>query len=906
MHGIGDPSAINTACPVPPTLTVRSGGELTVVHAPNDQPTSPIAQFASCVFDPNDVVEIRRLPSKTSTWHTAADLRHELARLIAENRKGQNIYVGANPRTRRGGTTAEDVQLARCLFADFDDTTIVAEVRTRWESVGLPEPTLVVLSGHGLHVWWRFLEPITDLALWSTLQKRIIKQLRSDKAIHDSPRIMRLPGFDNWKAHPHVPCRIISADAGRRYQFDKLCAVLTPLSKVIPILSETDDDDGAGGAEDGISDHGRSYEQCDHGDLEPVDAAAMCLAAMRRMKILDHNDGSHRLFAAACRAVEHDLDNATALATIRAYAAERPFPREWTDAELQQRLRDADKKCFRGKALEVRDDRPKIVITTEEHRVNEAALDALSRDQQLYQHGGTLVYVVSGGKKVGAVSRPADCPRIATLPAPVLRERLTRAVRFMTVVGTNNGRSEIVDAHPPAWSVKAIHTRGIYPGIRPLKGIVEVPILRADGTILDTPGYDTETGLLYLPNGQPPRVSANPSAQEVRAARDLLLDLVCDFPFEGPAHRSSWLSSLFTPLGRHAFDGPAPLHLFDANVRGSGKTLLAEISALIVTGRDIARTPNPRNDEESRKLILALALSGGSLVLIDNVAGQLGSPALDAALTATSWSDRILGRSQIVTMPLSVTWLASGNNIILAGDTTRRVAHCRLNCQHEHPEERDGFRHPKLLAYVREHRGKFLAAALAILRGYFAARCPQSCIRSWGSYEAWSDLIRQCIVWLDLPDPGDTREEIRAGANQDGRVLAALLFALHESDPHGAGMTTTQMIAGINRPTFASLRDAIHELCDTPFGKPPSARSLGNKLKHLRGRVIGGRALEMRQGLAGFATWRVVSAVLSTDCPQLDGTSRADKRSRSITGAAPGQRLLEGLNSTEVDGFLPT
>ncbi|MEX0678895.1 MAG: phage/plasmid primase, P4 family [Pirellulales bacterium] len=87
--------------------------------------------------------------------------------------------------------------------------------------------------------------------------------------------------------------------------------------------------------------------------VEPADKASRCLAAMLRMAILDHRDGSHRLFVCACRAVEHDLDDATALATISQYASQWPFPRGWTDQEILQRLRDAEKQCRRGAALEL-------------------------------------------------------------------------------------------------------------------------------------------------------------------------------------------------------------------------------------------------------------------------------------------------------------------------------------------------------------------------------------------------------------------------------------------------------------------------------------------------------------------------------------------------------------------------
>lgn len=81
------------------------------------------------------------------------------------------------------------------------------------------------------------------------------------------------------------------------------------------------------------------------------DRVGRCLTAMLKFKANDRNDGSHRLFAAACRCVEHDLSDEQAIACVRAYAAQRPFPRDWTDAQIVRRLRDAEKECVRGKAL---------------------------------------------------------------------------------------------------------------------------------------------------------------------------------------------------------------------------------------------------------------------------------------------------------------------------------------------------------------------------------------------------------------------------------------------------------------------------------------------------------------------------------------------------------------------------
>jgi len=57
---------------------------------------------------------------------------------------------------------------------------------------------------------------------------------------------------------------------------------------------------------------------------------------------------------------------------------------------------------------------------------------------------------------------------------------------------------------------------------------------------------------------------------------------------------------------------------------------------------------NPRDDDECRKRITAIALAAEPAVLIDNIVYGLGCASLDAALTATTWQDRILGRSETV------------------------------------------------------------------------------------------------------------------------------------------------------------------------------------------------------------------------------------------------------------------
>ena len=85
--------------------------------------------------------------------------------------------------------------------------------------------------------------------------------------------------------------------------------------------------------------------------LDPAQRFDLALHALRALRIVDVRDGSSRLYAAACRCVEHDLDDGQAVACIRQYAQQQPFPRPWTDADILRRVRDAERVATRGSAL---------------------------------------------------------------------------------------------------------------------------------------------------------------------------------------------------------------------------------------------------------------------------------------------------------------------------------------------------------------------------------------------------------------------------------------------------------------------------------------------------------------------------------------------------------------------------
>jgi hypothetical protein len=173
------------------------------------------------------VNDLMKLNNGSVTWWGVWNKAENTWNDVAEE-KGipLNIYASVNPRIATGCSKNEDVLLCRCLFVDIESIT-AKEAQARVDRAGLPVPTMIVVSGHGVHLYWRLKNPIADLRQWTTIQKRLIAVCKSDPAIHDPSRVMRLPGFMNVNGSP-TRCYIHDADAGRRYALAEILEHLPP------------------------------------------------------------------------------------------------------------------------------------------------------------------------------------------------------------------------------------------------------------------------------------------------------------------------------------------------------------------------------------------------------------------------------------------------------------------------------------------------------------------------------------------------------------------------------------------------------------------------------------------------------------------------------------------------------
>jgi len=175
----------------------------------------------------------------------------------------------------------------------------------------------------------------------------------------------------------------------------------------------------------------------------------------------------------------------------------------------------------------------------------------------------------------------------------------------------------------------------------------------------------------------------------------------------------------------------------------------------------------------------------------------------------------------------------------------------------------------------------------------------------WGSFEAWSDLVRQAVVWIDLPDPGETRLELRTQADREAIALNQLMTGWLEIDPAGRGLTAVQTVKILNDfpGDYEMLRSALWELCPPKDGKTLNPRSIGMKLHHLRQRVVGGRCFDRRDSNCG-AVWMIIKPDTKASSDTiLNYRTRAGARTHAHTRAhAGGGNTVTSPRSVTVQG----
>lgn len=335
---------------------------------------------------------------------------------------------------------------------------------------------------------------------------------------------------------------------------------------------------------------------------------------------------------------------------------------------------------------------------------------------------------------------------------------------------------EVAALFPLEAAKRAVDAPEALSGLRSLAGITHTPMVRADGSVLGEPGYDAASGYLFLPapGVRVAPVPAEPTPEDLERATGFLGAMLAGFPWETKDDHANFLGLLLTPMLRLMCPPTYKMFGIGAHQPGSGKTLLADIAVILHGG--VLRSEMPEDEPEWRKQITTiLSTTSAPVVLVDNVTGVLKSSTLAGTLTAgQAVSDRILGKSEMVTVLNDRVWVVTGNNLSIGGDLVRRTVIITIDPNMANPETRE-FAIKDLKGWVGEHRNELLWALLVMIRTWVAAGSVSAERNQSDSFARWEATVAGILNACGITGSFDDMSGKRAAAGGDDDGLATVL-----------------------------------------------------------------------------------------------------------------------------------
>lgn len=520
----------------------------------------------------------------------------------------------------------------------------------------------------------------------------------------------------------------------------------------------------------------------------------------------------------------------------------------------------------RGKAADPPGDDGREEIVKRPGRINELS-DAITANliaekpvpAPLFLRGGVPVKLAAGVKTTG-IRRDDAMPSLVPLTAPMLWDIVESRVRIVAPFKTRDGRVDMRVVGCPPQAAQVIIARGLDCGFPPVRSVAYVPLLHADGAIVRE-GYDPRARAIVCPLDDFGPIPSEPTRAQAEEALQPLRAMLDGFRFVDSSDEATAIAAMFTAVLRPVLS-TAPGFGFTAPVRGSGKSKLADVCAVLATGRPAAALAWPPKEEEAEKRLGAAILAGDPVLLLDNLETPLGSAALNSLLTQESVAIRPLGSSNLQRVEVAVLVLVTANNLCLRGDVTRRFLVCHIDPGMERPETQEFAFCP--VAWARKHRVELVRALLTIAqwgRSVGQQRPPL------GSFEDWSRRVRDPLIALGLADPCACLDTLHRDDPEREAAVEVLTEWRRAFGDRAVSVADAIVEAGRDGP----LRGALDAVSGGPGGLNP--RRLGKYLGRQRDRMFGSLVVRHRRDVIGNTGLWVVEDRRRTGEPEMDSAT---------------------------------
>jgi len=206
------------------------------------------------------------------------------------------------------------------------------------------------------------------------------------------------------------------------------------------------------------------------------------------------------------------------------------------------------------------------------------------------------------------------------------------------------------------------------------------------------------------------------------------------------------------------------------------------------------------------------------------------------------------------------TVFANGNNLVIAGDLSRRSLLCTMDAGCERPELRKFDQ--DVVDLAKANRGRLVVAVLTVLRAWHLSGEKMTILPPFGSFEKWSHRIRSALVWLGHPDPCETVLKVRA---EDPK--AADLTAVITRWEENIGLNTELKIQQIiDRASMTpDLYVALMSVAGAKAKIMISPDRLGRWLSKNRNRIVSNRVFRRRKE-NNYPIWKLMDATVNDEC----------------------------------------
>ena len=438
--------------------------------------------------------------------------------------------------------------------------------------------------------------------------------------------------------------------------------------------------------------------------------------------------------------------------------------------------------------------------------VNSVDLEAPPKIQvaqaiELFKRGNNPPRLFRRGNTTARVQPRKDEPaEIEQLNADGIFAEVVNAVDFVRV-----GKKETTYCYPPDNLMRAIRGQAGLP-LPPLEGLRCAPFFTPEGELVGVSGYHAGSHIYLAPDSSLDGIGQVPTAPNeaaVKRAKELLRYPIRQFPFATSASYAATIALGLLPFMREMIDGPLPIFVVKAPAERTGKGLLIQTDCYPGLGQSIAAMPELTKGEELRKRVFAIALSGEPIVFFDNITTAVEGGALAAILTAPRFTDRILGRSEMVTCAVRCAWVLAANNPRFSHELLLRTLPIELDANMEQPGERI-FDDPKdPVAYARAHRTDLVWASLVLIQNWIALARPKAMLPArLGGFDSFAAIMGGILGAAEIPGFLTNLDTFQTDAGTDAdrwRPLVTQWWREH----HAGGVSPTELLGVADKIDFA-------------------------------------------------------------------------------------------------------